>query len=503
MTSNTAVSKSQKIRASLGHPVIDADGHLTELAPLYQEFVRRVAGPEIADRYAKRFGSSIFGTNPKGGVIFGVTDPRDAERRDWRTPRGPFWSAPMRNLDDASTRCLPALLHERMDAMGLDFVVLYPGIGLALPHDPDEEVRLGMTRALNAYNVEVTRGYTDRMTAAAVIPMHSPREAIAELEHAVGVLGSKVIMIPPGVLRPIPALQRENPDVWPNAGWLDNFGLDSVHDYDPFWQRCMDLKVSVTCHGGLVPCMMWNGRSISNFTFNHLGNMALQQSWTCKSLLMGGVTTRFPKLPFAFLECGVGWACMLYADLIGHWEKRNLEVVGQFDPATLDREGYIRNLKRYGGRLLEGLLDKPEAFLPPATRVIDPFLIDEWRAMKIRGKKDFKALFTENLYFGCEADDPITAWAFDSKKNPYGARLKAMLGSDIGHFDQPDMTRVLEEAHELVERELISGEDFRAFTFENVASLHLAMNPDFFKGTRVEQTADTLLARSNASSAAA
>jgi hypothetical protein len=45
---------------------------------------------------------------------------------------------------------------------------------------------------------------------------------------------------------------------------------------------------------------------------------------------------------------------------------------------------------------------------------------------------------------------------------------------------------VLEEAYELVEHGLISEANFRDFVFANPASLHTGMNPDFFKGTVVE-----------------
>lgn len=57
----------------------------------------------------------------------------------------------------------------------------------------------------------------------------------------------------------------------------------------------------------------------------------------------------------------------------------------------------------------------------------------------------------------------------------------------VGHFDVVDMTAVLEDAYELVEHGLITEDDFRDFVFGNTASLHSAMNPDFFKGTVVEQ----------------
>jgi hypothetical protein len=48
------------------------------------------------------------------------------------------------------------------------------------------------------------------------------------------------------------------------------------------------------------------------------------------------------------------------------------------------------------------------------------------------------------------------------------------------------MSEVLEEAHELLDDGLITEDDFRQFVFINAASLHTALNPDFFKGTVVE-----------------
>ncbi|MBV8056252.1 MAG: amidohydrolase, partial [Deltaproteobacteria bacterium] len=90
------------------------------------------------------------------------------------------------------------------------------------------------------------------------------------------------------------------------------------------------------------------------------------------------------------------------------------------------------------------------------------------------------------FYFGCEADDPTNAWAFNRKANPFGARLGAVFGSDIGHFDVPDMTQVLPEAYELVEDGLISEDDFRDFVFTNPIKLWAGSNKNFFKGTAVE-----------------
>ena len=98
-------------------------------------------------------------------------------------------------------------------------------------------------------------------------------------------------------------------------------------------------------------------------------------------------------------------------------------------------------------------------------------------------KEEVETEFARNFYFGCEADDPLTALAFDARLGP---RLKPVLGSDISHWDVQDMTTILEEAFELVEHGVLSPEEFRDFTFTNAVELHCGMNPDFFKGTVVE-----------------
>jgi hypothetical protein len=88
----------------------------------------------------------------------------------------------------------------------------------------------------------------------------------------------------------------------------------------------------------------------------------------------------------------------------------------------------------------------------------------------------------------------MNATAFDTKANPFGAQLRAVFSSDIGHWDVPDMTEVTAEAHELVEHGVITDADFRDFEFTNPTTLWTGMNPHFFKGTIVEKEVAKLLA---------
>ena len=79
--------------------------------------------------------------------------------------------------------------------------------------------------------------------------------------------------------------------------------------------------------------------------------------------------------------------------------------------------------------------------------------------------------------------------------DPFGAKLGAVLSSDISHFDVLDMTEVLEEGGELVEEKGMSEEEFQAFTFGNPVNLWASLNPDFFKGTVVESQVRKLQAQ--------
>jgi hypothetical protein len=118
--------------------------------------------------------------------------------------------------------------------------------------------------------------------------------------------------------------------------------------------------------------------------------------------------------------------------------------------------------------------------------------LDDFAAAHVSSVAELRQRFVDNFYFGCEADDVMTAWAFDTHGNH---RLKPIFSSDVGHFDVVDMSEVLEEAYELVEHGLMSEANFRDFVFANPASLHTGMNPDFFKGTVVEDAVARVVAQ--------
>ncbi len=67
--------------------------------------------------------------------------------------------------------------------------MLYPTSALGVPFHPDENTRRTTCSAFNTFIADYFGDFSDRMTPAAVIPMNTPEEAIAELEYVVKQLG--------------------------------------------------------------------------------------------------------------------------------------------------------------------------------------------------------------------------------------------------------------------------------------------------------------------------
>jgi len=467
------------IRAGLTHPVIDADGHQIEFVPLVRDLLAADAGEAVA----RRFDAAVSHAGMKQ-----VTDPD--QRRANGMSRSGWWALPARNTLDRATAMLPKLLHSRLDELGIDLAILYPTVGLMPMAIDDTELRCGLARACNRYNAQSYEPYTDRLLPVGIIPTYTPDEAIAELEYATSELGLRAFLFGGLVKRPVPGHEDVRA-----ARWVDGLGAESAYDYDPLWQRCQELGVSPTFHSTGIG--FGSRVSPTNYVANHIGNFAAGNEAICRSLFFGGVPRRFPDLRFAFLEGGSAWACTLFADILGHHDKRNVHSLAHYDPANLDQEMLCRLFAAHGDAAFVERLDRLEAsskFLSdPGDR---PDELDDFAAAGIASAADVVDVFARQFHFGCEADDPTNAFAFDARVNPHGTRLKAMFASDIGHWDVPDFRAVLGEAWELVERELLDADEFRAFTFSNVVSLFGSTNPHFFDGTVVAAAAADELARS-------
>jgi predicted TIM-barrel fold metal-dependent hydrolase len=473
-------TRSAEIRQKLDHPIIDSDGHWAELFPVLFEYVEEVAGSDILRRFRAGYGQRFHGWY----------EADSATRRQHRMRRPSYWGVP--TGEDRFASLVPSVFRDSLDSWGIDVAIVYPTIGLTLARDvSDRELINGVIRAYNVMVAELFKPFSDRMIPVGVVSLAEPDDAIAQLEHACS-LGLRQVVTGGSIVRTVEADAEWQPDPARRRVYVDGLALDSPHDYDPVWAKFCELGIPVTTHSG---SMGWPDRSSpTNFVANHLGHFAQSHHLFARSLLLGGVTQRFPELKFGFLEGGVAWACNLLGDLKEHWEKRNRKFLdANLKPTNLDRKKLREHLERYAttekrlrGKIddiLERNLDQLECDITLEALVERDLDSDDFSRVEIDDKEELCRLFRRNFYFGCEADDRMTAVAFDPRMKMH---LKPVLGSDISHFDVIDATEVVSEAYGLVEEGLMTEKDFRDFTFTHAVGLFAGMNEDFFKGTIVE-----------------
>ncbi|XXX79345.1 amidohydrolase family protein [Sorangium sp. So ce134] len=485
-------SRSRAVRDKLDYPVIDTDLHTIEFAPILEDYIAKYGGAKYVDEFRQAINRGF------GYLSNEWYELTPEQRAAQRSVRPPWWALPTKNTLDLATVSLPRLLHERLGESGTDYAVLFPNVSTFATHVGKEDLRRVLIRAVNAYHADVYRPYADRLTPVAAIPLHTPEEGVEELEFAVRELGLKVALIPGNLRRPIRAVaekypSRHHPDVARHANWLDTFGVDSEYNYDPFWAKAVELKTVLTTHSA---GMGWTSRSsVSSYMYNHIGHFASASEALAKSLFFSGVTRRFPDLRVGFLEGGAAWGATLFADLVGHWEKRNGRAVQNYNPDLIDAKLLYALYQQYGGQEVEARLGDINAVLGGALGVSnnsrrqpqDPAALDDFAEAGIERIEDIRDRYVPNFYFGSEADDPTIAYAFNTKVNPLGVQLNAFWASDSGHWDVPDLTEVLADTWSLVERGALTEANFRDLVFTHPYNFFAGKNPGFFAGTAVEQ----------------
>ena len=470
---------SERIREQLDHPVIDGDGHVIELVPVFAEFVRDHGRSDLVD------------TMPMFGLVrtgHGLTPMTVDERRAAGVVPA-AWTTPT-DTDYFATITTASRYYDRIGEAGIDFAVLYPTLGLPLMQIDEPDERVAICRLFNEFMAEQYAPFGDRFTMAAAVPMHSPDEAIAGLEHAKA-LGAKVVLIPSYVRRARPdeswgsGHEHVRASGFGNRGWLDTFGLDSAYDYDPVWAKAIELGLPLAVHS---PGMGFSDRqSPSSFSYNGVGHFAAAGTALAKSLFFGGVIRRFPELRVAVLEGGVATGVETYVRLMGFWKKRGTPGIDTLNPARIDKQRLHQLWAESGS---------PAADLPIdllVRQLGDPDgRVDDFEAAGITSTDDIAEQFCRAFYWGCEADDPLVGMAFDDRITG-GHRVPAIMGSDIGHWDVTHFDSPLAEAYELVELGILDDAQLRDYLFTHSVELYASLNADFFTGTTVEAEAAAVL----------
>lgn len=306
--------------ATLDIPVFDADNHLYETREAFTKFlpdrykhavdyvdVRGRTKIVIRGRISDYIPNPTFEVVARPGAMedyFRIGNPDGKSRRE-------IFGEPMRAIPAFRD---PAARIELMDEQGLDRALMFPTLASLLEERMKDDPQM-MHAVIHSFNKWIhetwTFAYQDRIFPTPVITLPIVEKAIEELEWVVE-RGARVVLIRPA---PVPSYRGSR-----------SFGFP---EFDPFWQRVVDLDVLVAMHssdsGYESYANDWLGSDAEMLPFQPQAFRMLQ-AWrpiedSVSALILHGALTRFPHLKVSVIENGSSWVAPLLGNMADVYKK--------------------------------------------------------------------------------------------------------------------------------------------------------------------------------------
>ena len=252
-------------------PAIDADGHVLERG---KDIVKYLEGDWKSRR--KLWPSGYPWDTDLGGSL--STEGYTYERELTPAAQVDYW-------------------HKVLDDNDMETAVLFPtGSGnMAKLREP------GFAEAATkAANIHFSKDFmTDRLRPVGVLPMCNPAAAVLELRRVakLGLPGVEVLT-----------------DGLP-------FGLGDPF-FDPIYKEAEKLGVAICIHGTRNQFQDWGAGKLKTFSEVHCYAFPAGMMLNFTSVMMNGISIKFPKLRVAFLEVGATWLPYYLARMDEHWHTR-------------------------------------------------------------------------------------------------------------------------------------------------------------------------------------
>jgi predicted TIM-barrel fold metal-dependent hydrolase len=317
---------------------IGADEHVQEHPEVWTKRLSARWGGRIPHVAKTASGSERWVINGRDINLDGVADCGAAMPE--RTINPQSWSDVPASVFDARQRL------KVMDAVGMDYAVLYPTIagsgGQNFGRIEDSEFELACVQAYNDWLLEEWCSVSPRFIPQCLTPLFPVESAVKEIRRAVA-SGHKGVIYPtnPMELRNVPHIN------------------DAV--YDPLWAVCQELDVPLCFHAGAstaiqIPPFQGYSPTVAA-AFQAITRPASSVS-VLVNLLISKILMRFPELKVVLGESGLGWGAYLleYTDFQAkgdqlpqhgyNWTpselfKRQCYLVGWYDRAGMRMRNYI------------------------------------------------------------------------------------------------------------------------------------------------------------------
>jgi predicted TIM-barrel fold metal-dependent hydrolase len=197
---------------------------------------------------------------------------------------------------------LDFMRRQHLDAYGIEHGMLM----CLRPGGCDErnlDFAAALCRATNDWQIEAWVRNEPRLSAGITIPQEDPVAAVAEIERCAVDPAFRVINMPPRMMEP-PGRRR----------------------YWPIYEAAVAAGLPIGLHISGVPGHPSTGAGWPSFYMQEHHANAQSMQAVVTSLIMEGVTERFPTLRFVLIECGFAWAPSLGWRLDKLWRRMRSEV---------------------------------------------------------------------------------------------------------------------------------------------------------------------------------
>ncbi len=292
-----ALRKASEQAAARGYErftIVDADAHHYETES-WAEIVQYLEDPII--RYEAQGGGSmaIVGSVP---LMLGAIGNQDVSGRILRQP---LRRLEARELKGADRETL--ILKRAMDAMGIDYQVVFPTPMLSLGLHPVVEVEVAIARAYARWIGERVLAGNPMLRTMLYLPFGDPAACLKLVEEFGDMDGVSGFMVTGTRYR-------------------------AVHHnaYAPLYRALEERGLPLGFHGGY----RWQGGDRSMETLNrflsvHALGFPFSLMIHLTNWVVNGMPERFPKLPVVWIEGGLAWIPFLMQRLDHEYEMRSSE----------------------------------------------------------------------------------------------------------------------------------------------------------------------------------
>jgi predicted TIM-barrel fold metal-dependent hydrolase len=273
--------------------LVDIDAHVTEstfwpeiLAGIDNEVIRHM-GEAIADRPGSR-GVALLNSQP--GILYQHVYGRI-----------PHQQALLEKVEKKGTHHFVELARRSMDALGLDYQIVFPTPMLTLGMHPQDEIEAAIGAAYNKWLVETILPQDDRLKGMIYLPFNTPEACVEEVKKYAGVdsiIGYSVV-------------STRNKPVHHNS-------------YMKLYAMMEETGKPFSFHSGFN----WNDPSflqLNRFISMHALSFVHYSLIHMTNWIINGIPERFPKLKVLWIESGLAWIPYLMQRLDHEYQMRTCE----------------------------------------------------------------------------------------------------------------------------------------------------------------------------------